>query len=152
MLIAEKGKFEVFDAAEWRIGIVVAQFNKSITDSLLESSLQRAKDYHIVDKNIDIFRVAGAIEIPLVLKKMAMKQNYNALLAIGCVINGATPHFEYVCKFVTEGILAVQMETMSPIGFGVLTCATDEQAKSRMHLGKDHLDAVLQQAHILSII
>jgi 6,7-dimethyl-8-ribityllumazine synthase len=152
MLVAEKGKFEVFDANGWKIAIVVAQFNKTITDCLLDSALLRAKDYQILDDSIDIFKVVGAIEIPLVLKKLATTNKYAALLAIGCVINGDTPHFEYVCKFVTEGILSVQMETAIPVGFGILTCATEDQAEARMHLGKDHLDAVLLQAKLLKNI
>lgn len=152
MLNAEQGSFNPFDATDWNVGIVVAQFNYSITNSLLESALSRAESYNLTRDKISVFKVAGAIELPLVLKSLAKSGKYDALLAIGCVIRGDTPHFEYVCKYVTEGILAVQMELSCPIGFGVLTCATEEQARSRMNLGGNHLDAALQQARVLKTI
>jgi 6,7-dimethyl-8-ribityllumazine synthase len=70
-------------------------------------------------------------------------------MAIGCVIKGDTPHFDYVCEFVTAGILRVQLDNLVPVGFGVLTCNNLEQAKTRSKLGGAHLDAVLQQARVL---
>ena len=146
---AQTADFEPFDASNWRIGIVVAQFNKDITAQLQESAIARAVDYGIEKAAIDIFPVAGAIEIPLVLQHMAKSGKYQALLAVGCVIRGATPHFDYVCNFVNEGILRVQLDNDMPIGFGVLTCNDETQAKERAHLGGEHLDAVLQQAKLL---
>lgn len=144
---ADQGVTEVFDASAWRVGIVVAKFNAGITERLLSSALTRAEDYKI--SKIDVKHVAGSIEIPLVLDHIAKSGNYNALLAIGCVIRGETPHFEYVCKFVCEGILRVQLDRSIPIGFGVLTCNDTAQAESRANLGGEHLDAVLQQARLL---
>lgn len=145
---AEQGVTEVFDASAWRLGIVVAKFNAGITERLLSSSLSRAEDYKI--SKIEVRHVAGSIEIPLVLDHLAKSGNYNALLAIGCVIRGETPHFDYVCKFVSEGILRVQLDRSMPIGFGVLTCNDISQAESRAQLGGEHLDAVLQQARLLA--
>lgn len=147
---AKRADFQPFDASDWHIGLVVAQFNTHITSKLQESASKRAADYQIASINIDIFSVAGAIEIPLVLQQLAASKRYDALLAIGCVINGETPHFDYVCKFVTEGILSVQLEHATPIGFGVLTCSDEAQALARAHLGGEHLDAVLQQAKLLN--
>lgn len=144
-----KGKVDVFDASDWKIGIVTAQFNSHITGALQESAIARAADYGIDKASIDVVAVAGGVEIPLVLQQMARTKKYDALLAIGCVIKGDTPHFDYVCKFVTEGILRVQLDESMPIGFGVLTCNTEEQAQERAHLGGEHLDAVLRQAKIL---
>jgi 6,7-dimethyl-8-ribityllumazine synthase len=149
---AQRAEYVPFDAHEWRIGLVVAQFNKHITGQLQDSALKRAAAYQIPESNIDIFTVAGAIEIPLVLQRLAATKRYDALLAIGCVINGQTPHFDYVCKFVTEGILSVQLDHSMPIGFGVLTCNDEAQAQARAQLGGEHLDAVLQQAKILKTI
>lgn len=146
---AQQANFTLFDAHDWRIGIVVAQFNKHITTQLEGSALQRAASYQIDAANIDSFAVAGAVEIPLVLQRLAVNKRYNALLAIGCVINGETPHFEYVCRLVTDGILHVQLEHNTPIGFGVLTCNNEAQAQARASLGGEHLDAVLQQARLL---
>ncbi len=149
---AERADFEPFNASDWRIGLVVAEFNKPITDQLKDSALKRAAAYHIPEANIDTFAVAGAVEIPLVLQQLAASKRYNALLAIGCVINGETPHFDYVCKFVTEGILRVQLDNATPIGFGILTCYDEIQAEARAHLGGEHLDAVLQQAKLLQTL
>jgi 6,7-dimethyl-8-ribityllumazine synthase len=146
---AEKGAFEPFDASDWRIGIVAARFNAGVTDKLLAGGLERAADYKIAPENIDVARVAGSAEIPLVLKEMAASGKYRALLAVGCVVKGATPHFEYVCKFVTEGVLRVQLDERVPVGFGVLTANTQAQAEARAHLGGEHLDAALQQALVI---
>jgi 6,7-dimethyl-8-ribityllumazine synthase len=149
MQMANQAEFRPFDASEWKIGVVVAQFNMHITDQLYGAALSRAAEYKIVPDNITTIRVAGAIEIPLALQMLAEQEGYRALLAIGCVINGETPHFDYICKFVTEGVLRVQLDNSVPIGFGVLTCQNDAQAKARANLGGDHLDAALQLAKAL---
>lgn len=146
---AQTGNYEPFNASEWKIGIVVADFNKDITTSLLDSVQTRSKDYQIDQKNIDVVHVAGAIEIPLVLQTVAKTGKYDALLAIGCVIKGETPHFDYVCKFVTDGVLRVQLDQTMPIGFGILTCNNSQEAQARKDLGSDHLDAVMHQAQAL---
>lgn len=148
----DKTSAETFDAKEWRIGIVTAEFNSDITDQLEKSAIDRAAEYTIKDDQIDVIKVAGAIEIPLVLQQMAISGKYDALLAIGCVIKGETPHFDYVCQFVTDGILRVQLDNSMPIGFGVLTCNTLDEAISRASLGADHLDAVLQQARAIKAL
>lgn len=145
---AETGDFKPFDAHDWKVGIVVAQFNRHITDNLRQSAVRRATDYGIKPESIITYQVAGSVEVPLVLQTMAENGEYDALLAIGCVIRGTTPHFEYVCKFVTEGVLRVQLDWKQPIGFGVLTCNNEAEAKARAHLGGEHLDAVMQQARI----
>jgi 6,7-dimethyl-8-ribityllumazine synthase len=138
-----------FDASKWRVGIVVARFNRQITDQLYAGALARAADYQLPATSIDTIKVAGAVEIPLALQHLAKAGRYNVLLAVGCVINGDTPHFDYVCKFVTEGVLRVQLDYDMPVGFGVLTCNNEEQAQARAHLGGEHLDAALQLAHSL---
>jgi 6,7-dimethyl-8-ribityllumazine synthase len=146
---AQKAEFKPFDASSWRIGIVVAQFNHHITGQSHDSALKRAAQYSIPDANIDSIPVAGAIEIPLALQHMAKSGRYDALLAVGCIIKGDTPHFDYVCKFVTEGILRVQLDHDISIGFGVLTCNDEAQALARADLAGEHLDAALQQAKLL---
>jgi 6,7-dimethyl-8-ribityllumazine synthase len=137
---------EPFDASAWKIGIVVAQFNRHITQALQNSAVARAAAYNIAADAIDIIEVAGAVEIPLALQQLAKTGKYNAVVAIGCVIKGETPHFDYVCDFVTQGILRVQLDNHLPIGFGVLTCNTEAEALARTTLGADHLDAALQLA------
>lgn len=146
---AKKAEFNPFNASKWRIGIVIAQFNHDITSQLETSAVERAHEYNISDEQIDIIRVAGAVEIPLVLQQMAKSGRYKVLLAVGCVIEGETPHFDYVCKFVTEGVLRVQLDNSMPIGFGVLTCHNHQEASSRAQLGGEHLDAALHQAQEL---
>ena len=148
---ANRADFAPFDASDWKIGIVVAQFNRDITEKLYESAVERAADYGIERENITTIKVAGAVEIPLTLQALAKRGEYRALLAVGCVINGATPHFDYVCKFVTEGILRVQLDNDTPVGFGVLTCNDEAQAEERAHLGGEHLDAALQVAKALQV-
>lgn len=146
---AKQADFSVFDASDWEIGIVVAQFNKHITERQYDSALKMAEKYHIPDSNITTIRVAGAIEIPLALQKLAVSGQYGALLALGCIIQGETPHFDYVAKYVTEGILRVQLDNSASIGFGILTCNTEQQALDRTALAGEHLEAALQQAQIL---
>ena len=149
---SKQSEFTPFDAHTWRLAIVVAQFNADITAQLLRSALKRAKAYSIPSGQINVLKVAGAVEIPLVLQQLAVSGKYTALLAIGCVIEGQTAHFEYVCKFVTEGVLSVQLKHSMPIGFGVLMCHTPAQAKARAGLGGEHLDAVLHQTKALKQI
>lgn len=141
---------EPFDASGWRLGIVVAAFNSEITEQLYQSALKRAADYGLKPTNIDTIKVAGSVELPLALQHLAETGKYRALLAIGCVIRGDTPHFDYVAKFATEGILRVQLDNKLPIGFGVLTVDDETQAKARAHLGGEHLDAAMQLARALS--
>lgn len=149
---AEQTDHQPFNATDWRLGIVVAQFNQHVTDGLYQSACRRAIDYDLKDYAIDTVKVAGSVEIPLTLQVLAKTGRYDALLAIGCVIRGETPHFDTVCKFVTEGVLAVQLKYDVPIGFGVLTCDNESQALARIKLGADHLDAVMQQAKVLKQI
>lgn len=146
---ASQANFKTFDASGWKIGIVTAQFNKHITEEQLQSALKLAKSYHVPERNITIIRVAGAIEIPLALQKLAKSGEYQALLALGCIIQGETPHFDYVAKYVTEGILRVQLDESISIGFGILTCNNEKQAMERTKLAGDHLEAALQQAEAL---
>ena len=150
MQIAKKADFEPFNASTWRLGIVTAQFNKEITGKLQQSVINRSKLYKIKDTNTDIINVDGSVEIPLVLQQMAKSNKYNALIAVGCIIKGETAHFDYVCKFVSDGILKVQLDQNMPIGFGVLTCNNLAEARSRTGLGSEHLDAVLHQAQSIN--
>lgn len=146
---AKQADFKPFDAHDWKIGIVVAQFNRHITEKQYQSALEMAEKYNIASENITTIRVAGAIEIPLALQKLAASGQYDALLALGCIIQGETPHFDYVAKFVTEGILRVQLDNSISIGFGILTCNDEKQALERITLAGDHLQAALQQVQAL---
>lgn len=144
--------FERFDASAYRMGIVVAGFNKDITDKLLESSYECLLDYNVKKENIDVRYVAGSIEIPIVLQAMAKSGKYFALVAFGAIIRGDTAHFDYVAKAVTEGVMRVSLDNSIPIGFGVLTLENKKQAEERLHTGYSATEAALQSAFSIKSI
>jgi len=138
-----------FNASKYHVGIVVAQFNSDITESLLNSALEEAKRYKIPSKNIIVKRVSGCVEIPVVLKAMAQRKKYDALVVFGAVIRGETDHYTYVANIVSDGVLSVMMDYGTPVGFGVLTCENSKQAKARLDLGAGALAAAIQGARII---
>ena len=119
------------DARGLRIGIVVSRFNQFITDKLLDGALDGLKSHGAEDERITVARVPGAFEISLMAEKMAASGDYDALVCLGAVIRGDTPHFEYVSDAVTSGILAAMRQYQLPIGFGVLTTNNSQQAMER---------------------
>jgi 6,7-dimethyl-8-ribityllumazine synthase len=143
---ADQGNLQPFNASQYRVGIVVAQFNAPLTEALLASALARAKEFHIPDGNLTIERVAGSVEIPVVLKALAATKRYDALVALGAVVRGETDHYEHVSRIVSEGVLQVMMQSGVPVGFGVLTCDTEAQAKARLESGGGALAAALWSA------
>ena len=114
-----------------KFAIIVSRFNDFITQKLLDGALDALKRHEVNDEDIDIFRVPGAFEIPLVAKKLAKKGNYDAVICLAAVIRGSTPHFEYVSAEVSKGIANVALETEVPVIFGVITADTIEQAIER---------------------
>ena len=114
-----------------KIAIVAGRFNAFIVDSLVDSAKNTLITHGLKEKYLDIIYVPGAFEIPLVLKKMATKHHYDALIALGAVIRGATPHFEYIASACAQGIAKVSLEFSLPIAFGVLTVEAVEQALER---------------------
>ena len=120
-----------FVGREIRVGIVCARFNEFIGSKLLGGALDGLKRHEVAEENIDIAWVPGAYEIPLIAKKMAMSGKYDAVVTLGAVIRGATPHFDYVCAEVSKGVASASMETGIPIMFGVLTVNSIEEAIER---------------------
>jgi 6,7-dimethyl-8-ribityllumazine synthase len=118
-------------AHDLRFGIIVSRFNDFICDRLLGGALDALRRNGAEDHNIDVFKVPGAFEIPLMAKKVAGLARYDAVICLGAVIRGATPHFDYVASEVSKGIASVSLETSTPIAFGVLTTDTIEQAIER---------------------
>ena len=114
-----------------KFGIIVARFNSFICEKLLEGALDSLIRSGADDADIDVVRVPGAFEIPLVAKKMATAQKYDAIICLGVVIRGATPHFDVVVNEVSKGSAQVGLETGVPVIFGVLTTETIEQAIER---------------------
>ena len=135
---------QVFDGSKLRIGVVLARFNSDITEVMLENLIHKSSLYNIQKENIQVFRVPGAIEIPLVLKNLANSKQFDSLVNIGCVIRGDTTHYDYVCKYITEGVLRVSLDCNIPIGFAVLTVENHQQAVARLDSGWTALEASLQ--------
>ncbi len=117
-----------------RFGIVVSRFNNFITDRLLAAALDALERAGAADADVDVAHVPGAFELPLGAKKMAATGRYDALIAIGCVLRGATSHYDYVCSETARGLQLAQMDSGLPIIFCVLTCDTLEQAIDRAGL------------------
>jgi len=114
-----------------KLGIVVARFNSFISEKLLEGALDALTRSGVKSEDIDVARVPGAFEIPLVAQRMARAGRYDAVICLGVVIRGATPHFDYVAGEVAKGTAQVMLDTGVPVLFGVLTTETIEQAIER---------------------
>ena len=114
-----------------KIGIVAARFNEFIVSKLVDGALDGLKRHGVADEDISIAYVTGAFEIPLVAKKMAESDKYDAVICLGAVIKGSTAHFDYVCAEASKGIAMASLETGKPVIFGVLTTDTIEQAIER---------------------
>jgi 6,7-dimethyl-8-ribityllumazine synthase len=114
-----------------KFALVVSRFNDFITAKLLDGALDALVRHGAKDDDIEVVRVPGAFEIPLIAKKLAMKGTFNAVICLGTVIRGATPHFDYVAGEVSKGIAVASLESGVPIAFGVVTTDTIEQAVER---------------------
>lgn len=118
-------------AAGFRFAIVVSRFNDFISSRLVEGAMDALRRHGAADEQISLVRVPGAYEIPLVAKRLAMSGRFDAVICLGAVIRGSTPHFEYVAAEVSKGIATVSLETGVPVTFGVLTTENLEQAIER---------------------
>ena len=118
-------------ARNYRFGIVVARFNEFISSKLLSGCLDALKRHEALEDNIAVAWVPGAFEVPLIAQKMARSGNYDAIICLGAVIRGGTPHFEYVAGEVAKGIAKVALDSGIPTVFGIITTDTIEQAIER---------------------
>jgi 6,7-dimethyl-8-ribityllumazine synthase len=121
-------------AAGLRIGIVVSRFNNFITDRLLAGALEALEQAGAEEKQIEVVRVPGSLEIALAAKKLATMGRVDSIICIGCVLRGETSHYDYVCSETARGIQIAQLDTGVPMAFCVLTCDTLEQAIDRAGL------------------
>jgi len=119
------------DAKGYRFGLIVSRFNSFICERLLEGAVDTLVRHGANEQQLTVIRVPGAFEIPLVCQKLAASGNYDAVICLGAVIRGGTPHFEYISAEVTKGIAAVSLDSGLPIAFGVLTTDSVEQAIER---------------------
>ncbi len=116
---------------ELRFGIVVSRFNDFISKNLLSGALDSLKRHEVIEENVEVAWVPGSFEIPLAAKKMAATNKYDAIICLGVIIRGNTPHFEYVASEVSKGIARVSLESGVPVIFGIITADTLEQAVDR---------------------
>ncbi|EGQ1586054.1 TPA: 6,7-dimethyl-8-ribityllumazine synthase [Staphylococcus pseudintermedius] len=114
-----------------KIGVVVSRFNDLITGRLLDGAQDALRRHQVAEDSIDVAYVPGAFELPIVAKKMAQTGKYDAVVTLGCVIRGATSHYDYVCNEATKGIAKASDDTGVPVIFGVLTTENIEQAIER---------------------
>lgn len=138
------------DGAGLRIGIVMSRFNVDVGEGLLSACTTELVKCGVPEANMLLVTVPGALEIPLALQKMALTDQFDALVALGAVIRGDTFHFEIVSNESAAGITAVQLDTGIPVANGVLTTETDDQALERMRQkGTEAAQAVIEMANLL---
>ncbi|HHG74652.1 6,7-dimethyl-8-ribityllumazine synthase [Persephonella sp.] len=137
-----------------KFAIVVGRFNNLITEKLLEGAVDCIIRHGGSEENITVIRVPGSFEIPLTAKKAARSGRYDAVICLGAVIRGATPHFEYVASEVTKGIALVSLETEVPVSYGILTTDTLEQAVERAgtKMGNKGFDAALSAIEMVNVL
>lgn len=137
-----------------RVGIVSARFNDFIVDRLSDAAVTTLTEHGAEAGDITLVHVPGAYELPVTVAKMAASKRYDAIIALGCVIRGATPHFDYVCDEAARGLGEVARQYELPLGFGVLTCDTLEQAIERAgsKAGNKGADAALTAIRMASVL
>lgn len=132
-----------------RIAIVASRFNNEITDRLLKGCLSELLKSGVKKENISVAWVPGAFEIPIVAQELILRKKCDGVIALGAVIRGETPHFDYVCDGLVQGIMKLQLKFRKPVAFGVLTTNTDKQAMERSggkqgNKGRECAQVVLQ--------
>ncbi|EOD4597174.1 6,7-dimethyl-8-ribityllumazine synthase [Staphylococcus aureus] len=137
-----------------KVAIVVSRFNDFITGRLLEGAKDTLIRHDVNEDNIDVAFVPGAFEIPLVAKKLASSGNYDAIITLGCVIRGATSHYDYVCNEVAKGVSKVNDQTNVPVIFGILTTESIEQAVERagMKAGNKGAEAAVSAIEMANLL
>jgi len=140
-----------------KFGLVVSRFNDFITDRLVGGAVDALTRCGTKDEDIEIVKVPGAFEIPLVAKKMAQKKRYDAIICLGAVIRGATPHFDYVSAEVSKGIAQVSIDSEIPVIFGIITADTLEQAIERAgtkagNKGWSAAMAAVEMANLMGVV
>ena len=143
-----------FDGRDVRIAIVAGRFNEFITSKLVGGALDVLKRNDVSEENIDIAWVPGAFEIPLITKKLANTRKYDAIITLGAVIKGSTPHFDYVCAEVSKGVSQISLQSELPVIFGVLTTNNIEEAIERAGIkaGNKGANAAFSAIEMINLI
>lgn len=141
-------------AKDIKVGLVIGRFNEFIVSKLLGGAIDGLKRHGVKDEEIDVAWVPGAFEIPLVAKKMSNSNKYDAIICLGAVIRGSTPHFDYVCAEVSKGVASVSLNTDIPVIFGVLTTDNIEQAieRSGTKAGNKGYDAAVSAIEMANLL
>ena len=132
------------------VGIVISRFNGEITNRLLHSALEALEDAGVSQDAVTVMPVPGAFELPLGALALAKTRRYACVVALGCVIRGETPHFDYVAGEAASGLQLAALETGVPVSFGVLTCDTAEQAEARVEKGAEAALSALEMADLFA--
>ena len=145
------------DGARRSVGIVVGRFNGEITSRLLDGAIAALEEAGVEREGIEVVPVPGAFELPLGAMALARTRQYSCIVAIGCVIRGETPHFDYVAGEAASGLQLAALETGIPVAFGVLTCDTREQAEARAggpygNKGAEAARSALEMADVFGIL
>jgi 6,7-dimethyl-8-ribityllumazine synthase len=143
-----------FDAGEARFALVASRFNSFIVESLIAGAIDTLRRHGVDDARITLIHAPGAYELPLVVQKVAASTHYDAVIALGAVIRGGTPHFDYVAGECTKGLASVSLQTGTPVAFGVLTVDTIEQAIERAgtKAGNKGAEAALSAIEMVSLL
>lgn len=143
-----------FTVRDLRVAIVASRFNGFIVEGLIAGAVDVLKRHGIDETHIDLVRVPGAFEIPLAVQRLAARERYDGILALGAVIRGSTPHFDYVAGECTKGLSMVSMDHDIPVGFGVLTVDTIEQAVERAgtKAGNKGVEAAMTVLEMISLL
>ena len=144
-----------FDASPWRVAIVAARFNDALVSQLVDGATRAWRAHGGSEEQLIVQRVPGAFELPLAALKFAASGAYQAVIALGCVIRGDTPHFEYVAGECARGLMDAGLATGVPVVFGVLTTETQAQAEERadigrMNKGRESMEAALEMIELLA--
>lgn len=144
-------------AGDEKFCIIIARFNDFIGSKLLDGAIDELKRHGVKEENIDVVKVPGAFEIPVVAQKTAKSSKYNAVITLGAVIKGSTPHFDYVSAEVSKGVASVSLQTGVPVIFGVLTTDNIEQAIERAgtkagNKGSDAAKTAIEMANLLKTL
>jgi 6,7-dimethyl-8-ribityllumazine synthase len=141
------------DAKGLKIGIIVSRFNEFISSKLVDGCLDALLRHGANDEDLELFKVPGSFEIPYLAKKLALSKKYDAIICLGVVIRGQTPHFNYICNEVAKGIANVSLESGIPIIFGIITSDTIEQAIERAGTksGNKGFDAALSAIEMANL-
>ena len=131
------------------IGVAVSRFNEQITERMLHAALLELHGLGVPDRNVTVVRVPGAFELPVAASRLARSDRTDAVLCLGAVIQGETPHFEHVSNAARDGILRVSLETGKPVIFGVLTTYNAAQAMARAELGAEYARAAVEMGMLM---